>query len=235
MVGALLPFRSRVRCLDDEDSCRISTQNTAKRHQARSCPQGANSRSAFFPRPEMDVYYLDKCTTQRDIVRALVEEVLDEYLSTDSGIEGWEPDKESAEVFWETGGNLLNYLFRYAPTLKNQAFTEEREWRIISHPVFAQHLNYREGRSLIIPYYLLPLWEDGQKTEIYDIIVGPTPDVERSIKSVRKMIMGRDVIKDRSLKGLDLIKEGWGYTLIKASQVPYQDWYRPKCSEVSVD
>ncbi len=157
--------------------------------------------------------------TQVDIVRALVEEVLDEYLSKDSGIEGWEPDKESAELFWETGGNLLNYLYRYAPMLKDRAFAEEREWRIISNPVFAQHLDYREGRSLIIPYYPLPLWEEGQKTEIYEIIVGPTPDLERSIKSLRKMIMGRDVIMGR-----DGIKERWGYTPIKASQVPYRDW-----------
>jgi DUF2971 family protein len=92
--------------------------------------------------------------TQVDIVRALVEEVLDEYLSKDSGIEGWEPDKESAELFWETGGNLLNYFYRYAPMLKDRAFAEEREWRIISNPVFAQHLDYREGRSLSIPFHI---------------------------------------------------------------------------------
>ncbi len=103
--------------------------------------------------------------------------------------------------------------------LKDQAFAEEREWRIISNPVFAQHLGYREGRSLIIPYYPLPLWEDGQKTEIYEIIVGPTPNLERSIKSLGTMIMGRDVVMGR-----DGIKQRWGYTPIKASQVPYRDW-----------
>lgn len=166
---------------------------------------------------EKQKFFLAPCiydpATQLDIVRALVEEVLDEYLSKDPGIEGWEPDKEIAEAFWETGGNLLAYLYRFAPMLKDRAFAEEREWRIISNPVFAQHLDYREGRSLIIPYYPLPLWENGQKTEIYEIIVGPTPDLERSIKSLRKMIMGRDGLEER-----------WGYTPIKASQVPYRDW-----------
>ena len=126
---------------------------------------------------EKQKFFLAPCiydpATQLDIVRALVEEVLDEYLSKDPGIEGWEPDKEIAEAFWETGGNLLAYLYRFAPMLKDRAFAEEREWRIISNPVFAQHLDYREGRSLIIPYYPLPLWENGQKTEIYEIIVGP--------------------------------------------------------------
>ena len=73
----------------------------------------------------------------------------------------------------------------------------------------------------MIPYYRLPLWEDGQKTEVYEIIVGPTPDVEGSIKSVRKMIIGRDVVKGQNLKGLDSLNR---YPLVKASQVPYRDW-----------
>jgi DUF2971 family protein len=173
-------------------------------------------------------FFLAQCiydpATQLDIVRALVEEVLDEHLSKGSGIEDWEEfgDEESAEIFWKTGGNLLDYLYRYAPMLKDQAFEEEREWRIISRPVLAHHLDYREGRSLIIPYYRLPLWTVGQKTEINEIIVGPTRDVERSIKSVSRLIRGRDVIKDRNLKGLDLINGG--YTPIKPSQVPYRDW-----------
>ena len=158
--------------------------------------------------------------TQQDIVRALVEEVLEEHLARNPATE----DKEFDDVFWKTGGNLLPYLYQYAPMLKDQSFAEEREWRIISGPIFAQDLDYREGRSLIIPYYRLPLWEESQKTEIFEIIVGPTRDVERSIKSVSRMIKGRNVIKGRHLKGLDLIKEGWGYTPIKASQVPYRDW-----------
>jgi hypothetical protein len=173
---------------------------------------------------EKQRFFLAQCIydpgTQLNIVRALVEEVLDENLSK-SWVTG---DRDADEVFWNTGGNLLPYLYRYAPMLKNQSFEEEREWRIISRPIFAQRLDYREGRSLIIPYYRLPLWEDGQKTEIHEIIVGPTRDVERSIKSVSRLIKGRDVIKDRNLKGLDLIKEGFGHTPVIASQVPYRDW-----------
>ena len=158
--------------------------------------------------------------TQSDIVRALVEEVLDEHLLKSPVTE----DREADEVFWETGGNLLTYLYRYAPMLKDRSFKEEGEWRIISRPIFAQHLDFREGRSLIIPYYRLRLWEDGQKTEIHEIVVGPTRDGERSIKSVNRLIKGRNVIKERNLKGLDLIKEGWGHTPVRASQVPYRDW-----------
>jgi Protein of unknown function (DUF2971) len=162
---------------------------------------------------ERQNFFLVQCiyepSTQLDIARALVKEVLDENLSK-SSVTG---DSATDELFWDTGGNLLTYLYRYAPMLKDQSFKEEREWRIISRPIFAQRLDYREGRSLIIPYYRLPFWEDGQQTQIHEIIVGPTRDVERSIKSVGRLIKGRDIIK-----------EGFGYTPVIASQVPYRDW-----------
>jgi hypothetical protein len=173
---------------------------------------------------ERQKFSLAKCiydpATQLDIVKALVGEVLDEYVSKDPGIEGWDLNGEDAQMFWDTGGNLLNYLYRYAPMLKDRAFEEEREWRIISSPILAHSFDYREGRSLIIPYYCIPLWEKGQRTEIHEIVVGPTQDIDRSIKSLRKMIMGRDVIGDRSLNG----HTRWGYTPITPSQVPYRDW-----------
>lgn len=146
---------------------------------------------------------------QLEMVRALVEEVLDENLSK-SWVTG---DRDADDVFSKTGGNLLPYLYRYAPMLKDQSFEEEREWRIISRPILAHSLDYREGRSLIVPYYRLPLWEDGQKTQVYEVIVGPTRDGERSMRSVSRLIRGRGVIKDR-----------WIDTPVKVSQVPYRDW-----------
>lgn len=161
---------------------------------------------------EKQRFFLAQCiydpSTQLDIVRALVEEVLDEHLSKKPATE----DAEMDELHWKTGGNLLPYLYRYAPILKDQSFEGEREWRIISRPISAHSLDYREGRSLIVPYYRLALWEDGQKTQIDGIIVGPTRDSERSMASVSRLIKGRNVIRERFK------------TPIKVSQVPYRDW-----------
>ena len=154
---------------------------------------------------------------QLDVVRALVEEVLDEHLARNSVFD----DQGSNEVFWKTGGNLLPYLYRYAPILKDRSFVEEREWRIISRPIMAHRLDFREGRSLIIPYYQLALWGDDQKTEIHEIIIGPTRDIERSKKSVSRLVKGRDVIKDRNAWGSNALTND---TPVIASQVPYRDW-----------
>ena len=95
-------------------------------------------------------FFMAQCiydpSAQLDIVRALVEEVLDEHLSKSPAKE----DAEMDEILWKTGGNLLPYLYRYAPMLKDQSFKGEREWRIISRPISAHSLDYREGRSLIV-------------------------------------------------------------------------------------
>ena len=164
-------------------------------------------------------FFLAQCIydpkAQLDIVRALVEVVLDEHLSKEPATEHAELD----EVFWDTGGNLLSYLYQYAPMLKDQSFKEEREWRIISRPIFAQKLDFREGRSLIVPYYRLPLWEGAQKTHVHEIIIGPTRDGERSMRSISRLIKGRDV-HNPSLAWESLSS----YTPIKLSQVPFRDW-----------
>jgi hypothetical protein len=162
---------------------------------------------------EKQGFFLAKCiydpTDQLDVVQALVGEVLDEHLSN-----RWvSEDPEMDELLRKNGGNLLPYLYRYAPMLKDRSFEEEREWRIISRPIPAHSLDCREGRSLIIPYFRLPLWEDGQKTQIHEIVVGPTRDGERSVSSVSRLVRGRRVISDR---GVD--------TLVRSSQVPYRDW-----------
>lgn len=90
-------------------------------------------------------FFLAQCIydpeAQRHVVSALVEEVLDEHLAGNAVFE----DAESNEIFWKTGGNLLPYLYRYAPMLKDQAFEEEREWRIISRPITAHSLDYVKG------------------------------------------------------------------------------------------
>jgi Protein of unknown function (DUF2971) len=145
---------------------------------------------------------------QRTLVRALVEEVVEENLGG-SLIE----DEEEDSILKRLGGNLVAYLNRYAPILKDESFKEEREWRIISRPVFCERLNYREGRSLIVPYYKLPLCEEKQNLQLDRVVVGPTPDAERSQRSVTSLMVIQKVFM-----------QGIGGVNVQVSQVPYRDW-----------
>jgi hypothetical protein len=162
---------------------------------------------------EKKEWFLAPCiydpSEQRALIRALVEEVLEENLGG-----ALVEDEEEDRVLKSLGGNLVAYLNRYAPILKDQSFKEEREWRIISRPIFCQRLDYREGRSLIVPYYRLPLWQNDQRIHLHEVVVGPTRDAKRSRSSVASLIVSRDVL----LQGSD------GAIHVRISEVPYRDW-----------
>jgi DUF2971 family protein len=161
---------------------------------------------------EKQQWFLAPCiydpASQRNLVRALVEEVLEEHL--DGSLS---EDEEEDSILKALGGNLRPDLNTYAPILKDESFKEEREWRIISSPIMARRLDYREGRSLIVPYYRLPLCEDNQDLELHEVVIGPTPDVERSKISLTSFMLSQKVAKRRT-----------GGFNVKISQVPYRDW-----------
>ncbi|PYT04791.1 MAG: hypothetical protein DMF60_14150 [Acidobacteria bacterium] len=148
-------------------------------------------------------WYLAPCiydpSEQRALVRALVENVLEENLSGET-LDDSNPEDEN--IFRQMGGNLVADLNCYAPMLKDQ-----------SCPIFCKRLDYREGKSLIVPYYKLPLCEDNQRLHLHEIVVGPTRDAERSKSSVTSLIVSRKVVM-----------QGIGGVNIRISQVPYRDW-----------
>jgi len=160
-------------------------------------------------------WYLVRCVYdpahQREIVQALVDEVLEENLSP---VEP-DDDPDDLELRIRLGGNLLPYINRYAPLLKDESFKEEHEWRIISCPLSSSHasFDFREGKSLLIPYYKLDLADGHGRFPIHQITVGPTRDEERSIRSVRNFLMHEDLRKERK-----------GDIPVQASKVPYRDW-----------
>ena len=154
-------------------------------------------------------WYLAPCIydpgDQRILIRSLVEEVLEQ------NIEGKKTAKtEMEEGYWERGGSLAAYLHRYAPILKDRSFCEEREWRLISRPMVCQRelFDFREGSSLLIPYYKFPLGGDDLAFRVHEVVVGPTPDGERSKRSVESLLV-RHELKD---------------VPVEVSSVPYRSW-----------
>lgn len=95
-----------------------------------------------------------------------------------------------------------------ASHMKNEAFKEEKEWRLVSLlPLRFTDINFkfRPGKSMIVPYYSLPI----EISCIKEIVIGPSPHPE--------------LVKD-AVKGLTHkynLKIGKG---IKASDIPYRNW-----------
>lgn len=162
-------------------------------------------------------WYLAPCiydpSRQREIIRSLVEEVLDEIVSGNIE-EGGEEDEYIREARMGGTGNLLVYLNRYAPILKDESFSAEKEWRVISRPLSSKSKDFcfRAGRSLLIPYSKFPLVLPGEsKLRLQRIVVGPTQDGKRSRSSVISFL-----IHERMLEGLEVA--------VEISRVPYRSW-----------
>ena len=123
---------------------------------------------------------------QRELVRALLEDVLQENMARAT-----QGDVESEDRDLPRGGNLIAYLNRYAPILKHETFSEEREWRIVTRPLPCTHqrFGYRPGRSMLIPYYRIPLAGADVEFGIDRIVVGPAPHGDQAVEAVKSLVV----------------------------------------------
>lgn len=150
-------------------------------------------------------FYLAPClydqSKQRALIRALVEEVLEENIAGTP----W-----NNEDHIPRSGNLGAYLHRYAPILKNPAFKDEREWRVISRPLSCklERFDFRPGNSMLIPYYRFPLAKESISFEAHEIVIGPTPHPTQAKHSVCSFLVGQDL---RNVS-------------VNNSAVPYRNW-----------
>jgi hypothetical protein len=149
-------------------------------------------------------FFLVRCVydleQQHRIMEALVAEVYDQI------IEG----RRTGDVHPRKSGNMSAFLHRFAPILKDPAFADEQEWRIISRPLMNsfEEFNFREGASALVPYYRLALKDDGVDFQIDELVVGPTPNPALSVDSVGNFLVSQE-LRD---------------VPVRSSKVPYRNW-----------
>ena len=94
---------------------------------------------------------------------------------------------------------------------KHLSFTEEKEWRIILGTSLSEEgghtINFRQGKSTLIPYAEFVFRTEGLSS-ISEVVVGPTPNPELSIDSIRRLLR---------TQGLDEVR-------VSQSHVPYRSW-----------
>lgn len=141
---------------------------------------------------------------QRHLIRTLLSDVIAEKFQIRAKSGG--DYVESLPL----GGNLLAYLNRYAPILKHRSFSEEREWRIISRPLFCSNtrFGYRPGASMLVPYFRIPLCSEKINFKVEEIVVGPTPHPHESRAAVRGL----------------MIKHELEEAQVRISETPYRNW-----------
>lgn len=105
-------------------------------------------------------------------------------------------------------GVALTKFLEFAPYLKDQAFRDEREWRLCGLIPAGDRIKLRAGKSLLVPYapINLPL-NDKELPLIWDLLLGPTPH--------------RELAQDAACHLFQKIKIKNG---ISCSSIPYRDW-----------
>lgn len=162
-------------------------------------------------------WYFVKCIYDEDKAKNIIKEVITSFLE--------EHRKTAATVQPKNISNLINnialrfqlYIAQVGGVIKNKAFEQEQEWRLISPAVVEsdKHINFRTGRSGVVPYFEFPLLEGknpnltGFKDSTLKLMVGPNPQPNAEALLAAQYLLTRY---------LD-ISSG-----IEHSKVPYRSW-----------
>ena len=114
-----------------------------------------------------------------------------------------------------TGDDLVRmFAIEFAnvgPQMKDPAFAEEREWRLVGLPSEFNKLEvrYRPGASYLVPYirFPLPVTEDG-RLKLSDLVLGPTPHADLSRRAIINLLASRAVEVGR----------------VRGTTVPFRTW-----------
>ncbi|MDP3142879.1 MAG: DUF2971 domain-containing protein [Candidatus Omnitrophota bacterium] len=127
---------------------------------------------------------------QRALVKVLILQVL-QFL----------PDASKSGAYDVSDGAIqglalgfLAGLAKLAPLLKDQAFSAEREWRLVSSDTSVE--KFRATSRRVVPYVEIPLAAGDAPLEIGHLIVGPTEDPQLSRASAGRLFYVHGVARE---------------------------------------
>jgi hypothetical protein len=159
---------------------------------------------------ETDRMVLVKCVYTDDEKEELIQSLIDRYLR--EWVASARLDDDGKE--WVTPAIADSFGVRMAfaaAAMKDFSFSEEREWRLIKANPDKNRIRFRNGDSFLIPYIALNWNPNGTvstATPIRSVTVGPCPNQELSMKSLKKLLASHD------LEDVE----------IHQSSIPYRTW-----------
>ncbi len=141
---------------------------------------------------------------QYQLITELIDNVLAEFRSDLAS------SVDIKQALRNRSSEFMNRMIVLAPIIKHYTFSEEREWRAVSFPTPSNHpqVAYREGVSMLIPYFILNLAVGGASPPIREVVVGPTPHMGLSTSSVSDLISANN-IPGYSIMPSDIPFRGW--------------------------
>jgi hypothetical protein len=114
--------------------------------------------------------------------------------------------------------NIYEYV-KLAALGKHLAFKEENEWRIVifvEEGTRSKRTEFRQGRSMMLPYMEFSWKDSGLPNPIRRVVVGPTPNNREAVRAV-EMLLKRSGIPLRSQDCADGVE-------VVSSKIPYRNW-----------
>ena len=136
-------------------------------------------------------FVLGRCIYDINKKHKLARQVVAEIVQ-EAEVIGPDPKQHASQSFWGAFQSLEADLLRIAILIKNPAFSEEDEWRMIS-PVLNNYvepdIHYRVGSTMLIPYLRVPLRTAAtSETMIDQVYLGPTTHQNLAIGSLSKYL-----------------------------------------------
>jgi hypothetical protein len=151
-------------------------------------------------------FEVGRCVYAPSQQEKMIDEIIDavEALAADS-FEGESAGQNRHWVrrFQTIEGDLL----RIASVLKHPAFEEEQEWRIVS-PMISDaatgKVHFREGNSMLIPWFPLDLRDAEGQLAIEHAFLGPTSNIDLSMNSLALYLQSRSASPQRDITYCDI-------------------------------
>ncbi|MBZ5491216.1 MAG: DUF2971 domain-containing protein [Acidobacteriia bacterium] len=153
--------------------------------------------------------FLAPCTyealSQKDLISHLINTV-EKFAEESNAHNRLNHDR----VFRESFKLLGRLLPLTAPALKDASFAEEKEWRLVRLPSSFEEgkLQFREGRSMLIPYNQHFFPDNHGSLPIEELVVGPTPHPELAREAAQALLM----------------THGLTTAIVQLSSIPYRTW-----------
>ena len=171
------------------------------------------SKSELYKRTEnliaRNAMFLEDCLYLKEKQENLIRQAIDEALTEFEKDFGNSADKK--KTFNDCLLDFMLRLLRIIPRLKHASFMEEKESRLIYVKLIKtaeEPVNFRAGKSMLVPYIEFPLSDKDDITILKKIIVGPTPHMHLSVSAAKSLL---ETYKVRDCE-------------VVRSEVPYRDW-----------
>lgn len=211
-------FNSMLENIDEVAShiyvCSFSADGNSLSQWRAYCPPTGGGYALGIPGPQLrevakkSGWIFVKCIYENEKKVQVIREIIDSF------VEDFEKNhkSESSELTERVALNFKLHLLGISGVIKNKAFENEKEWRLIS-PILSNEdgVCFRQGKSGIIPYSTFELLEqDNQinKNQI-KLVIGPTPQNDSESRQAARYILSR-YLKNTSGESL--------------SRIPYKGW-----------